>query len=443
MDRALAEARAARLAALAAADELQHDLPERISRRRLPPVVREEHHREGIQEPDDRPGGAAQHSGVALQVESAPANPLGHAHASRLLRALHRLVPPELRGNEDFGLALRLHIEAAALESIRAMASDIERYAQFCSSQAATGLPATPTTIVDYLTSLRANGLAFATVNRHVSSIAKIHDIFGLQSPTMSAAVRAKLRGYGKQRGVLQRQAKALRMKGEGGIGSDAGQELCVKNIVAACDSSIGGLRDAALLWTAYDGGLRASELAAIAWEDFRHVRTAADGRDIGEGTLFLPRSKTDQAGAGARIWLSAETVARLDEWKKAGNFATGPIFRRVWKHTEGRRAKRTSPIGGESLSRSGIQHIIIAAIERAVAAGTVVVSPEELEEMLTRVSTHSFRVGVTQDLYAAGADTYAIMQSLRWKNPSTPLRYARELPPMDGATARFLKRPA
>ena len=63
-----------------------------------------------------------------------------------------------------------------------------------------------------------------------------------------------------------------------------------------------------------------------------------------------------------------------------------------------------------------------------------------ELEEAIAKLSTHSLRVGLTQDLFASGADAGPIAQALRWSSTATALRYGRELAPASNATAQMLR---
>ena len=54
-------------------------------------------------------------------------------------------------------------------------------------------------------------------------------------------------------------------------------------------------------------------------------------------------------------------------------------------------------------------------------------------------LSSHSLRVGLTQDLFAAGEDGIGIAQALRWSSPSTALRYGRKLAARSNVAARVL----
>ncbi|PTS89721.1 hypothetical protein DBR17_02730 [Sphingomonas sp. HMWF008] len=66
---------------------------------------------------------------------------------------------------------------------------------------------------------------------------------------------------------------------------------------------------------------------------------------------------------------------------------------------------------------------------------------PAELARWLAAVSSHSIRVGVAQDNFAAGENLPAIMQSYRWRDPRTVLRYGAKLAVKSGASARLAKR--
>jgi hypothetical protein len=56
-------------------------------------------------------------------------------------------------------------------------------------------------------------------------------------------------------------------------------------------------------------------------------------------------------------------------------------------------------------------------------------------------ISGHSARVGMSQDLVAAGADLAAVMQAGRWKTPTMPARYAEHLLAAKGAVAQYYQR--
>src|SRR3546814_13849691 len=68
----------------------------------------------------------------------------------------------------------------------------------------------------------------------------------------------------------------------------------------------------------------RSSELVRI---DLKHIERLPTG----EASLFVPRSKTDQEGEGARAWLSARSVEYLDQWIEHADITEGLIFRALY----------------------------------------------------------------------------------------------------------------
>ena len=69
------------------------------------------------------------------------------------------------------------------------------------------------------------------------------------------------------------------------------------------------------------------------------------------------------------------------------------------------------------------------------------VVDAATFAKQLKEVSSHSTRVGVNQDYFAAGEDLAGIMDALRWKSPRMPLLYNRSLAAEQGAAGRLLSK--
>ena len=67
--------------------------------------------------------------------------------------------------------------------------------------------------------------------------------------------------------------------------------------------------------------------------------------------------------------------------------------------------------------------------------------SEAQLERMVAAVSSHSIRVGVAQDNFAAGEGLPAIMQAYRWRDARTVMRYGARLAAKSGASARLAQR--
>src|SRR3546814_8655911 len=121
--------------------------------------------------------------------------------------------------------------------------------------------------------------------------------------------------------GVLQSLRLAILFKGCVSGFYRPARGVCLALLLKACLRDLRGLRDAALLRVAYDSAGRRSELVAIRAE---HIERDAEGA----GTLFIPPSKTDQAGEGAYAYLAPAPMVAIARWRDAGHIARGALFR-------------------------------------------------------------------------------------------------------------------
>ena len=173
---------------------------------------------------------------------------------------------------------------------------------------------------------------------------------------------------------------------------------------------------------------------------------------------LVVTALKTDQEALGAWAWLSADTMRRVAAWRGDSGITEGELFRRVGVDRRRQRAKEaadlrwgemsdeaallvTYTIGEAPLTRQGVTAIYRRIALAAANTGLVEIAPGELDAAIAALSTHSLRVGLTQDLFAAGEDGAGIALALRWSSPSTALRYGRQLQVQSGVAARVLAR--
>jgi len=367
-------------------------------------------------------------------------------------------------GSSIDALAYRKSLEARAPASVKALANDLACYAAFCARAGGLGLPAQPARIVAYLEDCEARALKPASAERRLASLAVIHGLLGVASPTRAPVVRDALRGFRRRVTITQRQAGPLRF-GEG-IGVEAAKGFTLSVLLQACPASLAGLRDAALLSLAYDTGLRVSELVQVTCADIAP-------EDDGAAVLTVPRSKTDQEGQGTYAWLSPDTMRRVTAWQSAANLRQGALFRRI--HVVRTKAREALPIaalpappgyvwrlptavaarvasqplpatsmsilGEDPLTPAAVRLIIKRTARRAADEHLVTLVGPELDTAIATLSTHSLRVGLTQDLFASGEDAGPIAQALRWTSTSTALRYGRKLAPSSNATARMLRK--
>ena len=124
---------------------------------------------------------------------------------------------------------------------------------------------------------------------------------------------RARLNGWPVPVGPLAERALAgFRRKGaDRGRGPVVGvrwdQADCAAALAARDGRALAGLRDAAILAIASDALLRTSEIAALDVSDL----------DAAENTVTVKRSKTDQDGAGAALFIGPPTLERLAAWDR------------------------------------------------------------------------------------------------------------------------------
>lgn len=286
-----------------------------------------------------------------------------------------------------------------APETIRAIRRGFSAFRQWCGLHAAQALPAEPAAVAAYVDDLAAiSNRKAAGIRQAAWSIGKVHRLAGLSDPTKAEVVRQALERMARQLGVKQQQAAP--------IGAYE-----VRRIMEQAGTRPIDVRNLALLLVMRDLLARRSEVVALDVADVSYDRD-------GSGIATIRRSKTDQAGEGAELYLSPVAVAQLRRWTAAARIVEGPLFCAVGK-------------GGAIGER--LQAPEVARIVKRLA--------REAGLPATRLSGHSCRVGMAQDLVAAGADVAGVMQAGRWKSPQMPARYSARLQAKRGAVARLYER--
>lgn len=322
--------------------------------------------------------------------------------------------------------------------TLRAFRSDLRLWADWCRRSHVVPASAQPGHVASWIRVLSGaqpsaeKVRAIATIERYLVHLGWAYRMAGLADPTTDPLVKFEKKAARNALGVRQRQARAIRFKGDISDLDSPASGVCLTHLLKACRRDAMGLRDAVLLSIAYDTGARRSELVAI---DVQHI----EGPDAeGAGILHIPSSKTDRKGAGADAFLSPATMTLVRRWRAAADIGTGPLLRRVITHFDG----SIDRIGSDRLHANSISLIYRRLIRQAWQRKLLgEMSEAELERWLKAVSSHSIRVGVAQDNFAAGEALPAIMQSYRWRDPRTVLRYGAKLATKSGASARLAKR--
>ena len=280
----------------------------------------------------------------------------------------------------------------------RAYRTQWQRFDQWCAAQRCRALPADPPDVALYLRHRAATGAMLATVRASASAVAAVHRATGHAAPTAHPLVRDTLQALARRLGAQQRQARGLSPADLVRIEVTAAQPRTgpTGRTESAAAASWRGRVDVALVRTLWDALLRRSEAAALTWGD---IERAADG----SGRLTVRRSKTDQEGAGAVLYLSAATLAALDAIRPGAAAPETPVFG-LAPDTIGRRVKAACQAAGLPDGYSG----------------------------------HSARVGTAQALVRAGASLPEVMQAGRWQGPAMVSRYAAKELAGRGAVARL-----
>lgn len=188
----------------------------------------------------------------------------------------------------------------AAAATRRAYRSQAARWAEWTAGRGGGDPVAslTDAALAAYLTARADRGAAPATCAQAVAALRQVARAAGVADPYGPVA-QAAMRGI-RRTGADRGQVRGVRWA-----------ELEVAATFAGADGSIRGLRDAAMLRLGSDCLLRVSELAAVQVADL-------DAEEDGSGRLRIRRSKTDQEGDGATLYVGAPTMAAVAAWRDA-----------------------------------------------------------------------------------------------------------------------------
>ena len=208
------------------------------------------------------------------------------------------------------------------------------------------------------------------------------------------------MRGLGRILRGAQRQAAPLHAEALAAIRATAFTRRRTRAVIPGRRNTRRGLVDVALASVMRDGLLRVSEAAALRWGD---VELAGDGC----GRIRIPESKTDQEAEGVVLYLGPAAVEALLAIRpeEAVIDAVTPVFN-LHPDTIRRRLQQAARAAGLPGWRD--------------------------------ITGHSGRVGMAQDLSAAGFALPELMTAGRWKSPRMPARYTERQAAGRGAVARY-----
>jgi len=199
--------------------------------------------------------------------------------------------------------------------------------------------PIPPAMLMLYLADAQGD-LKPSTVTHHLAAIRHFHHLAELVSPTDHPKVRETLAGFSRKHAAEPHRAEPLFL-GELKAGLPLGDDLRA-------------VRDRALLLVGWWGAFRRSELVAI---------QVGDLSKHDQGIIVrIPKSKTDQTGAGQRVALhyredlTVDPVRALRAWLKAAGISSGPVFRLA----------RGVTVGADGLNSAAVSRVTKEAAGRA-----------------------------------------------------------------------------
>jgi len=275
-----------------------------------------------------------------------------------------------------------------ATNTQRAYRADWADFSAWCAGHGQPALPATPQTVLLYLTDA-AQRCKVSTLQRRLTTISQAHKAERHPSPTGDPAVRAVWAGIKRTKGTAQHGKTA------------AVTEDLRRMVRALPQTSTIGRRNRALLLLGFAGAFRRSELVGL---DIADVVVTGDGL-----VVTLRRSKTDQEGAGRTVGIPYGSdpttcpVRATTGWIAAAGLTAGPLFRSITRHgkVQGR------------LSDWAVAQVVKAA---ATGAG---LDP-------TLYAGHSLRAGLATAAAQAGVSERAIMAQTGHKSLPMVRKYIR-----------------
>lgn len=301
--------------------------------------------------------------------------------------------------------------EALSEATRRSYETGWRQWQQFAHDAGWCALPARPSELARWAQHLNDTGARAATVAIRLAAVGWAHrhtlDESGqpYPSPTKDPRVAAVLAGLRRQQatnGSARRQANALSVEDLAAVEAAAVVPRVFRGRPETPQQAYNrGSADIALVRMMRDGLLRISEAAAARWDD---LVFDSDG----SATLRIRRSKSDQEGEGADVWLSPDTASALKQLRDVQGSAA-----------EADGARIVGSISARTVARR------LAAAYAAAGLGS-------------GYSGHSGRVGMAQDLAASGAGLPAIMTAGRWKSSAMPAHYTSRQAAAHGAVAAW-----
>lgn len=274
---------------------------------------------------------------------------------------------------------------AYAPSTIRTTIRSFRFFQTWCAQSERVAFPADGVTIAAFVDAY-ASIFTPRTMQNHLQGIQLIHLAADFPSPIHEELARVAIRRH-------MRLARRPRRPFE--VTADIRDRLA-----AGCPGDLVGLRDCAMVNLAYDTLCYRSELTTLQVEDLRPLPD-------GTAELRLRQPHASLRRRGDLVFLSARGLQAVSAWLAAAGIKCGPILRGVRNRRPSVTAMQPRTVG----------------VRLKVIASRAGLS----EQAVSRITSHSFRVGAVQSLAGSGRTLLQIMRAGRWCRPDTPARYLRE----------------
>jgi site-specific recombinase XerD len=289
----------------------------------------------------------------------------------------------EQRSNRDWRQAISRLDGAYSENTLRGYRADFALFEDWCRRTGSSALPTSPETVAAFIAH-DAIKSSPSTLRRRLAGIRKVHRLLRFINPVEHEEVLIAMRRALRTKPRRQKQAHGLT------------KELRDK-LLAACSTSLLGMRNRALIAVGYDTLCRRSELVSLRLDDLAPLENGAM-------SILVRRAKNDPFGDGRYGYLTPLAVEALNAWLDAASIKKDWLFRKVI----------SDRVGPKPLHPYKVNRIIKGTANAA-----------RLDPLIVQnLSGHSMRVGAAQDLMAGGIGLLTIMQAGGWKSLNVIGRY-------------------
>jgi site-specific recombinase XerD len=248
---------------------------------------------------------------------------------------------PPPKGAAATARALLLRVDQGLSSTLRPLSRQTylilaRHYITWCVEHKLIPFPAETRVFGGYIAALAQLNYKIATLQTRISAIAHIHRALGYREPSRTAEFQRIWKGIRRSRPVKPRSRQPLSI-----------EEL--RNVIHQIPHDLRGLRDRAIILTAFAGALMPNELRYLQHKDVRFDEFM--WLRIGE-----PRQRQVSIGPGLRP--ATCPVHAMREWLEVAQIERGYVFREINVHGN---------LQQKQLGSGAIRYIIL---KRFVAAG-------------------------------------------------------------------------